>query len=339
MKFKNRILFYSSVKDVKLFEITGFYREDINALEMAGYQVILSNNFFDFFKFYNYDFAFLYFYTKSVFCGFIAKLFCKKIFFTGGIDNLSMFPNNKTFRILFKFGYLISTKCNIVSNSDMIMVKNILSTFPNLDSNKLELFPHAINDVKIKKFTNELNKDNIISTICWMGSESNVKRKGLDTTISYFSVIQKNHPEFKLIIIGTIGVGKKYIDSLIKLYSLQNNIIFTDQISDDVKFKLLSKSKYYFQLSKYEGFGIAALEALALNNYVFHTNVGGLKDTIDDHGEIISLNLDQQNFLKQFEYVEKNYNSLIAKEKLTSNYILTKYSLSNRSISFKNLIN
>ena len=42
----------------------------------------------------------------------------------------------------------------------------------------------------------------------------------------------------------------------------------------------MKHSEYYFQLSLYEGFGLAALEALCANNVLIHSGKGGLDNPI-----------------------------------------------------------
>ena len=88
---KKRILFYSSVSSTSLFYITGFYVMDIKALKLSGFEVEITNKFSSFLRFWNYDISLLYFYKKSLIPALISKLLRKKIFFTGGIDELSDF--------------------------------------------------------------------------------------------------------------------------------------------------------------------------------------------------------------------------------------------------------
>ena len=83
-----KVLFYSSVKDKNLFNTQFFYKTDINLLKSLGYNVITSNKISDFLFFWKYDIAFIYFYKYGLFVAIIARLFLKKVFFTGGIDDL-----------------------------------------------------------------------------------------------------------------------------------------------------------------------------------------------------------------------------------------------------------
>jgi len=300
-----RILFYSSVKNKKLFLYTGFYVTDIEILRDLGFIVNTSNKLLDFLMFWNYDIAFIYFYRYGVIGGVLSRLFGKKVYFTGGIDDLDLnyHKSNKRYNIqklLFYLGYHFSTKCIIVSKADF---KNIKIFFKK--TKKLVYLPHVIKTEKYK-FDNR-EKQNICLTIVWMGNIENVVRKGVDKSLILFSNFLKFQPDFKFYIIGTKGEGTKYLINLIKKYNIpESKIIFTGSIDEEDKIELLKNSKYYFQLSKYEGFGIAALEALCAGSIVIHSGKGGLKDIIGGYGIIFdSGNI--YKFCQKLNKFEKNY--------------------------------
>ena len=89
------ILFYSSVKTKKQFSYQEYYRTDIRILRDLGFTVHLSNRGMDFLYFWKYDIAFIYFYRYGVIPSFFARIFGKKIYFTGGIDFLDQSFINK----------------------------------------------------------------------------------------------------------------------------------------------------------------------------------------------------------------------------------------------------
>lgn len=57
------------------------------------------------------------------------------------------------------------------------------------------------------------------------------------------------------------------VRSIIDKYNLKGSVELKGEVSEEDKINLLKQSKYYFQLSLYEGFGLAALEALCANQY------------------------------------------------------------------------
>lgn len=286
-----RVLFYSSVSSKALFQIQRFYIIDIQILKGLGCDVVLSNKITDAWRFWKYDFVFAYFYRKSFFVALIAKLFLKNAYFTGGIDDLDEdYATSQRYmiqKLFFKLCYLVAKSCIIVSDSDK---QNILKIFRRKKMSRLSYSEHTI-DVKRFLKQDDMQKEKIFTTIVWMGSENNVKRKGVDTALRVFSLLRKKQQfcDYKFVIIGKTGEGTSYIESLIGEYGLHKAVVLTDEISEDEKIQLLLKSKYYFQLSIYEGFGLAALEALAAKNIVIHSARGGLANSIFSSGIIFDI--------------------------------------------------
>lgn len=286
-KEKKNILFYSSVKSKKMFSIQKFYKTDISILKELGYKVNLSNSMFDYLLFWRYDTAFIYFYRFGLVPAILSKCFGNNVVITGGIDFLDInYAKKKTYlvqKLFFKLCILFSDKNIIVSNSDL---KNIKYFKPTLSENKFPFSFHVI-DYERFKYDDISKKEKILTTIAWMGNVENVTRKGVDKSVLLFKQIHKLDSEFRMVIIGPLGKGSDLILEIIKNNNLEDLVTLTNEVSEDEKIKILKKSLIYTQLSIYEGFGIAAVEALAAGNVVIHTGVGGLMDGIADNGFLI----------------------------------------------------
>jgi glycosyltransferase involved in cell wall biosynthesis len=338
----NRILFYSSVNDIKLFDVTGFYKFDIEALQSSGYIVIKTNSFKSFFKFWMYDISFLYFYKKSILPGIISFLLNKKTIYSGGIDELSkelkVKPINRLiYKILFLANYSLSYRCNIVSTKDFENTTRLLNSIGIKRIRKLIYFPHCI-DVENSLFEINYEKEYIFTTICWMGSVDNVKRKGLDVSLEIFKLFLSLYPNFKFYIIGTPGAGKIYIQKLVDEYELNNNVFFTGQVNEEKKIELLQKSMFYFQISQYEGFGLAVLEAMVCRNYIIHSGRGGLADTIGENGLIVNKDDSVTNVIFALDRICKNYSTEINKLDRNRNYVKNKFHIKERASNFDKII-
>jgi glycosyltransferase involved in cell wall biosynthesis len=321
-----RILFYSSVTDKSLFDTQQFYKIDINILTGLGYEVIPTNKLSDFFCFWKYDLAFLYFYRFSLFAAILSRLFNKKVFFTGGIDDLEKnYCSRRRYLVqvfFFKLCYFFATNCFIVSNADMSNIHKIFRK--NGKHSKLILSFHSIESLYFNNhFTSK--KDENFVTICWMGSVENVIRKGVDKSIEVFSQLNKT-PQFSnsnLYIIGSLGKGTEYLNTVIRKCKLEGKVLFLGNIDNEKKIGVLSKNRYYLQLSKYEGFGIAALEALALENVVIHSGKGGLSDSVSKYG--LQIDISQNDKLISQKIIEQvssfnNINFSLSKEYLEKNF-------------------
>ena len=337
-----RVLFYSSVSDKNLFKTTGFYLQDIKAIELANHKVITTNCYTDFLKYWTYDVSFLYFYKKSIIPGMISFFFKKKIIYSGGIDELSNEVDiNKYKKIVFKFlfflNYLISDFCNIVSKNDFRNTTLLLNKY-FCKTNKLIYFPHCIDTELFNEYENIYEKENIITTICWMGSIANVKRKGVDKSLVLFKKILSYNPLFKFYIIGTLGIGKSYLDDIIEENDLKQNVIFTGPIDENKKIELLYKSKFYIQISKYEGFGVAVLEAMFCNNFIIHSGKGGLADTIGNNGLVINDFNNINDYFLKFIYINENlsyYNNILENNNI---FVKNNFTIQTRSLNFNLLI-
>ncbi|MFO7568626.1 MAG: glycosyltransferase [Smithellaceae bacterium] len=280
-----KVLFYAAVRDASLFQTMGFYETDIRILQDCGFDVTPTNRILDFLKFRTYDYAFIYFWTKGLLPAFIGKCFGKRVLFTGGIDSLDRVFNKSLFdytlkKWLFRACMLVADAGIAVSRSDL---QNIKKTGCRM--NNIHLIPHAI-DTELYAYDNR-QKKNTILTVAWMGSTSNVKRKGVDRLLDVFQAFAATDGEFSLVLAGPEGEGSAYLKRKADRLHIGHRVVFTGAVSEEEKIRLLNESKYYFQLSEYEGFGIAAIEALAAGNLVFHSGRGGLADSMPPEGILV----------------------------------------------------
>lgn len=334
---KKQILFYASVRDKSLFQIQRFYAIDILLLENLGYRVYLTNKLWPFLQIWKYNSAFIYFYKYGFFAGVVARIFFKKVFFTGGIDELERSVNTKKKYFLqvlfFRLCYFVANQCIIVSRADWDNIQNI---YKGRLSRKLFLSQHTI---EVCQFDTSIeSKENLCSMIGWMGVKDNVVRKGMDTALKLFAFLvnQSEFLNYKLIIIGETGEGAEYLKSLCCDLKIEKYVKFTGAITEVDKINILKRSKIYFQLSIYEGFGIAALEALAARNIVIHSGNGGLKDTIRDYGIKVDLEKREEDwFISAYQQLCK-YDYL--KFDTLSEYLNENFSNASRQKDFSKIL-
>ena len=277
----NKVLFYASNKNFDDFFKTQFFVVDIKILESLGNDVYLSNKISGALKFWKYDIAFLYFYRYSLFVALIARLFGKKVIFTGGIDALDIESATqseyKKQKFLFKWCYRLSSKCIIVSKSDMDNCITALGAHKQWK--KLAYSEHAIS---VDGYDLNVKKEKLFSTIVWQGSDENVIRKGVDVAIKLFSKLKAEEQfcDYRFCIMGGLGPGTQLIKNLCAKYYVEDSVYLTGFISEKEKKEILLSSEYYLQLSRYEGFGVAVLEALCAKNILIHSGRGGLNNPL-----------------------------------------------------------
>lgn len=297
---KKKVLFYTSCLDD--INIQQFYQIDFDIIRDNGYDLTITDKRIELFKFWKYDILFEYFYTWGFFKGIPFWLGRKKIFFTGGIDSLNKNTTSlKRYliqKVFFVLCYVLSTKCIIVSDNDM---ENIKKIYKGHFLKKLELSYHTID---VNKFLCDLNtKENLFLTICWQGNELNIERKGVDKALLVYKylVTKKEFSNSKFIIVGKSGPATPILQQMINDYGLSQNVFLVGAVSEEDKVNYLKKSKYYFQLSYYEGFGLAALEAKAAGNIIIHSGKGGLKYVVGNDGILVN----RDNIENECEYIYK----------------------------------
>lgn len=284
-----KILFYASVKDPADFKTKLFFVNTTSILRQLGYEVQMTNRMKDAWT-EDYDGFFCFFFRKGVVPAYIAKARGKKVFFTGGLDSLvkSITTAKDYYRqiIFFKLCQWIADYCLIESMSDMENIQRICLVKKHKN---LYYSPQAIDMQKYE--CGYSGKENIFSTICWQGTEGNVKRKGVDRALyCYKALLADNRfSDYKLYIIGRKDLGTPYIEKIINELDLKEKVVITGEVNEDEKLNILKRSKYFFQLSNYEGFGLAALEALAARCIPIHSGKGGLADTLADDGILIDI--------------------------------------------------
>lgn len=282
---KKSVLFFSSVKTRKMFSIQSYYRNDIMILKELGYDVHLSKSCWDFICFWRYSVAFIYFYRYGLFAAAIAKLLGKRVYFTGGIDYLEpafATPRQRSVQaVLFRLCNLLSDTSILVSSSDC---RNVAALYGGRLPRNCKLCYHVI-DIGRFLFTPDVaKKPNQFLLVAWMQNIDNVFRKGIDKAIMVFKAIHGAHPESRFILAGPSGVGSSYVTKLISRLGLDDCITYLGPIPEDMKVRLMKESRFYFMLSTYEGFGIAAIEALAAGCCLIHSGRGGLVDAAGPHG-------------------------------------------------------
>jgi glycosyltransferase involved in cell wall biosynthesis len=121
-----------------------------------------------------------------------------------------------------------------------------------------------------------------------------------------------------LVIAG--GKGHNYderIDEKILEYKLKDKVELKGYVEDENKNRLLAEAKLFVFLSKYEGFGIPAIEAMSMGTPVIVADQSCLPEVVGDAGVVVEIQDSQQVADKMYEILddEKMYRQLKEKGK------------------------
>lgn len=327
---------YSSVASRDIFDRVGFYRDDLAALKMGSGHAIATNSLRELMRFHP-DIVVGYFFSKSVFAALIGRFIGARVLLTGGADQISPVLSDGyhlfKHRVLAFVCLLLAHRILLSCTDDFNSFRGLCLNFKFLEK-KLSLVNHVVIPSPIpRKY--RIDKGNTFSafTLCWMGAESNARRKGVDRSIKLIALLRKIGVDASLDIAGTDGPGRIFIENLIRNMALTEHVHFLGSISEEDKNQRLSHGQVYIQLSEYEGFGVAAAEAFFSGMVVVHSNKGGLRDVIGHHGIILDAAIIEGgdlNLVRKFYYDFLQYR--INPDFIRNN--LVNYSVEMRSLAF-----
>lgn len=128
------------------------------------------------------------------------------------------------------------------------------------------------------------------------------------------------HPSIKVWIIGE-GNERKKIQNFIDKHNFQNQIFIVGETPHSILLRYLYDSDVVLIPSLSEGLGNVAIEALMMGATVVSSNVGGLKEVINNPEVSYLYNIKQPQELLNF--VERIYNKqlTLSKEKIRNSYL------------------
>lgn len=112
---------------------------------------------------------------------------------------------------------------------------------------------------------------------------ADIHMKGLDVLVKAFSLIAAANPELRLKIAGRSEAKQSgQLRALVEDTGLAQRIDLLGGVSEEDKGELLRRALFACMPSRYEGWGIAAVEAQAAGKAVLATQISGLQDAVRD---------------------------------------------------------
>lgn len=147
---------------------------------------------------------------------------------------------------------------------------------------KAIIIPNIVDINKIRKLAND--DSGIDSDICFVGRLTSAKNPLLFCEI--IKEIRRRDHSVRAVMVGQ-GDLKTQIENYIQKNNLSNNIKLVGFRKNPYPY--MKKTRVCIMPSKYEGFGLSAVEMLSFGKPVIASNVGGLKSIInEDCGTLIS---------------------------------------------------
>lgn len=178
----------------------------------------------------------------------------------------------------------------IIDNSEMIITcsnntKNDLINEYKIDKNKIKVIYNGFDmpkeEVNKEKSSEYIKgKYKIENYIFMMGIHYSYKN--LHSVIEAYDLLKNEINNDLVIAGGNSGTYGQELIKLVKEKGLENRIKFLGYVPDEDKDKLYQGAKIFVYPSKYEGFGLPVLEAMANHTPVVCSNTSSLPEVVGD---------------------------------------------------------
>jgi glycosyltransferase involved in cell wall biosynthesis len=109
-------------------------------------------------------------------------------------------------------------------------------------------------------------------------------QKGIDILLAAFEKLPSPRP--RLVLAGS-GVDMKKAEEMVRAAGMEKGVRFTGRFSNEEKFTLLRDAAFVVMPSRFEGYPVVPLEAMASGNAVIGTDIPGTRDVVGDCGVIV----------------------------------------------------
>jgi glycosyltransferase involved in cell wall biosynthesis len=126
----------------------------------------------------------------------------------------------------------------------------------------------------------------MVMTVAWTHRD-NAGRKCLFEIIRAIPHIIREHPQTRFNFIGEPGSAHNELRALVKRLAVNTSVEFSGVVPKARKIQLMQECSVYLQPSRYEGFGLAILEAMSCGAAVVSSPVGAVPEVVGDAGLLV----------------------------------------------------
>jgi len=262
------VCFFAKVKDRDVLSRVEFYAQDIRILESLGFDVHIATALSEI---RSADLFFVWWWTWAFFPVMLATLLDRPSLITGTFNTWLFDQRPALHRRMLRFVLKHAAANVFVSQLEYKQTPRILPV------NNPCYSPHIV-DTTVYRPGNQVRDDTVL-TIAWMHTP-NAKRKCIPEVIRAAAMIHNTHPRVRFIIAGEHASHYPFLVQMVEDLDAASYIEFPGVVSRDAKIELMQRCKVYLQPSRYEGFGLAILEAMSCGAAVVTSPAGAVPEVV-----------------------------------------------------------
>jgi glycosyltransferase involved in cell wall biosynthesis len=268
--------FYAHVDDQDVVQRVQFYRRDIDSLEKMGFQVIIARRWRDIP--WNMDLYFVWWWTWAFQPLLKARLRNRPVVITG-VYGFQWGPQAYVRRPRWQRALLSSSvrrsSVNVLLSE--LELEDMSREYPNA---KVSYVPCSVDTSAYRPGTKERDP-NLVFTIAWL-EKFNAERKCLREIVDAIPIVVTQNPAIRFVIAGVKGQAYEQLFDRATRSGINDSIEWTGPISEERKISLLQSCGVYLQPSRFEGFGLAILEAMSCGATIVTSRVGAVPEVVGD---------------------------------------------------------
>lgn len=150
-----------------------------------------------------------------------------------------------------------------------------------IESDKIVIVPHwanleVTNNLRAKTFEEGFSRP----TLLFVGQLK--YRRGFDLAVKILARVKKENPSATLIVVTNNPDKKRELLEVANKEGVTESLILKENISEEEKFSLYKQADIYISPTRYEGFGVTFLEAMACGCPIVASSIPVVNEIVED---------------------------------------------------------
>jgi Glycosyltransferase len=252
-----------------------FYAQDIQILRDAGYEIEFVSSVA---QLRPADLFFVWWWTWALVPITFARMLRRPVVVTGVLDINYYNGRPKWHQALMRRAFALAD-ANVFTSQ--LEYEQIPAMFPVRNPH---FVPLTVDSVSYRPGGERRN--DLVGTVGWL-QQPNATRKCIAEVIEAAAIVHQSHPNLRFVIAGAKGNFADEAAALAKRIGAESYIEFPGAISRESKIRLMQDCTVYLQPTRYEGFGLAILEAMSCGAPIVTSSRGAVPEVVGDAAEMV----------------------------------------------------